>query len=206
MVEEPTLANFVKELTYLIAQRPLTLQTVRNITLTLQLYAEHYVNEIVLEQVKDSAKEEVKKNLTFPQKLRILNNLKCLNEDTERVLQTLSSIRNLLTHNLMVSVKDFNSMLDGKRLGFQYNWIIAGKAEPKMNKKIDLDNIYKKYRENISNYDRLNVSSAVVIGLLHYNLMKLRGKESDEIIDVEPIIDGDGKFKYVELRTLTRIK
>ncbi len=203
-VQEPTLTNFVNELTSLIAQKPLTLNVVRNITLTLQLYAEHYVNEIVLEQVKESAKKEVKEHLTFPQKLRILKNLNCLDDNTERVLSTLNSIRDLLIHNLMINVKEFNVKLEGVKFGFKYNWRITGEAKPKMDKEIDLVKIYEEHKSRITKYDQLNVSSAVVIGLLHYHLMKLRGKEPNEIIDVEPIIR-EGKFDFVELRAWGKI-
>lgn len=203
IIIEPKLTNFVKELTSLIGQRPLTIGVVRNITLTLQLYAEHYVNEIVLEQVKEPAKKEVRDSLSFPKKLTILEKMNVLNRETKEVLLTLNTIRELLLHNLMFTPAEFNSRLESAKLGFKYNWRLDGKAEPKTNREIDLVKIYEENKAHVTKYDQLNISAAVVIGLLYYNLMKLRGKEPNEIIDVEPIIK-DGNFQFVELRAWAR--
>jgi hypothetical protein len=159
--------------------------------LGLQLYSEHYVNEIVMELVKEPAKSEVRRYLTFPQKLRILKKMKVIDETKKRILEMLNSIRDTFVHELVISPEEVSTRLKFAQLGFNYSWSIKVEGEIK---NVNVINLEKEYKEKIPNkYDQLIISSVIIIGLLYYNLMSLRGKPSDQFIDVE-FIKNDGKW------------
>jgi hypothetical protein len=159
--------------------------------LGLQLYSEHYVNEIVMELVKEPAKSEVRRYLTFPQKLRILKKMKVIDETKKRILEMLNSIRDTFVHELVISPEEISARLKFAQLGFNYSWSIKVEEEIK---NVNVINLEKEYKEKIPNkYDQLIISSVIIIGLLYYNLMSLRGKPSDQFIDVE-FIKNDGKW------------
>lgn len=174
--KEPTLKKLIEDLNYLK-----NLNNDRFAILGIQLYAEHYVNEIVMEQIKEYAKEEVRIYLTFPQKLKILEKMKCINDDTKRILLKLNSIRDLLVHNLIISVEELTNDLKFSKLGFKYSWI-AQDDEGKKEHTVDLDDEYKKKIPN--KYNQLIVSSIIIIGFLYHHLNRIRGKQDHEFIDV----------------------
>jgi methyl coenzyme M reductase alpha subunit len=176
--KEPTLKGLIIDLNNLGNSKNNKLAV-----LGLQLYAEHYVNEIVMEQMKDCAREEVRKHLSFPQKLRIVKNLGIIDETMKRVLETLNSIRDGLVHELMFSSEEINEKLKFAKLGFDYSWSI--KVRDKI-KDFHLLNLEKEYREKIPNkYNQLVISSVVIIGILYHNLRVIRGENSDQFIDVQ---------------------
>ncbi|MFA4960050.1 MAG: hypothetical protein WC548_00095 [Candidatus Pacearchaeota archaeon] len=151
--------------------------------LGLQLYAEHYVNEIVMEQINEHAKSEVRKHLTFPQKLRILKKMKIIDENKKKVLEILNSVRDTYVHELVVSSNEINQKLKHAQLGFNYSWSIKLNNEIKKLSLIDLE---KEYKEKILNkYNQLIISSVIIIGILYHNLRLLRGKTSEQFIDVK---------------------
>ena len=65
--EEPSLENLINNFNYIN-----NLKILRLTVLNLQLYAEHYVNELISTEVSLNAIDEVKLYLSFPQKLRII--------------------------------------------------------------------------------------------------------------------------------------
>lgn len=174
--KEPTLKGLIMDLNSLGSSNS------RFAILGLQLYAEHYANEIVMEQVKDCAKSEMRKYLTFPQKLRILKRMKVIDEGKKRILEMLNSIRDTFVHELVISSDEINERLKFAQLGFNYSWGIGTKDKTSEVHLIDLE---KEYREkSISKYNQLIISSVILIGILYWNLMLLRGKNSDQFIDV----------------------
>jgi len=175
--KEPTLIGLLEDLKSFNKSG-----NIRNKLLALQLYAEHYVNAIVLEQVSKHAKEEVKTYLTFPQKLRILKKMDVVDERTERILGTLNSIRDLLVHNLMVYGEDIEKRLEGVNLGFKYTIRFKPEKGPEKIKVIDLEEHYK---GKITKYAQLDTSCVLIIGILYSNLMALKGEKQEEGIDVE---------------------
>jgi len=175
--KEPTLKGLIMDLNSLGSSNN------RFAILGLQLYAEHYVNEIVMEQVKDFAKSEIRKYLTFPQKLRILKKMKIIDEGQKRILEMLNSIRDTFVHELIISTDEINKRLKFAQLGFNYSWRIQ--SQNKANE-IHLINLEKEYKEkSVNKYNQLIISSVILIGILYYNLMILRGRPSDQFIDVK---------------------
>ncbi|MDP2947156.1 MAG: hypothetical protein Q8N88_03495 [Nanoarchaeota archaeon] len=175
-LREPTLKGLIMDLNALGSSNN------RLAILGLQLYAEHYVNEIVMEQVKDCAKSEVRKYLTFPQKLRVLKKMKIIDEDKKRILEMLNSIRDTFVHELVISTDEINKKLRFAQLGFNYTWRI--KVKNKVNE-IRVIDLVKEYKEKIPNkYNQLVISGVILIGILYHNLMVMRGKVSNEFIDV----------------------
>jgi hypothetical protein len=151
--------------------------------LGLQLYAEHYVNEIVMEQMKECVREEVRKHLSFPQKLRILKKMKVIDETKKRILEMLNSIRDTLVHELTFSSEDINDKLKFAKLGFNYSWTIRSGNEVRDFQVINLD---KEYKDKIQNkYYQLIISSVLIIGILYHNLKVIRGEISNQFIDVQ---------------------
>ena len=176
--KEPTLKGLILDLNSLGSTN-----NNRFAVLGLQLYAEHYVNEIVMEQVKDSVKSEIRKYLTFPQKLRILKKMKIINEGKLKILEMLNSIRDTLVHELIISQDEINKKLKFAELGFNYSWSIKLKEEVK---EFHVVNLEKEYKEKIPNkYNQLVISSVIIIGILYHNLMALREKTSNQFIDVK---------------------
>jgi len=183
--EKITLKNLVDELNYYG-----TLKSVRFSILGVQLYAEHYVNQLILTQIKELAWKEVKTYLSFPQKLKILEKMNCVNQDTKRILEMLNNIRDLFVHELTISSKEIEEHLKNSKLGFKYSWV----AQDNAGKKEHFINLEEEYKKIPSKINQLIVSSSVIIGILYYNLNKLTNKNTEEFIDV--LFQKDEKSNY----------
>ena len=174
--KDPTLKEFIDSLNHV---KELNVDS-RFKILFLQLYAEHYVNEILLNLVdKESIGKEIIEEISFPKKLKILKKIKVLNDQTEDVLTILSGLRNLAVHKLVISDKEINNKLKERKLGF--NYIIDKMGEKFIN--IDLEQMYKD--KKLTEFSQLEVSSVLVIGILYSKLKMINKEEVDYYISPE---------------------
>lgn len=179
MEHEPTLKHLMDDLNGLIRSR-----NGRLIILQLQLYVEHYVNEIVSQLIDDPAKEIVKTNLEFPKKLKILKRMKILRRRTEYILIKLSTIRNLLVHNLTIQRKMIDEVLQDSELAFMYSWEIKDKHDAVKRYTVDLKKVYEHFPDK---FGRLQISTAMIIGILYNALNVLKGKKTTQFLVVESL-------------------
>ncbi|MFH1290850.1 MAG: hypothetical protein ABIH92_05610 [Nanoarchaeota archaeon] len=187
--KEPTLDQLLKDLNSFADMR-----NDRFAILGLQLYAEHYVNEIVMEQLKEPARKEVRKHLTFPQKLRILERMEIVDKKRKHILEKLNSIRDLLIHELVISEEDIRKKLEGVNLGFQYAWSVRNESGKLIKSQmIDLEDSFKNKIKD--KYNQLIISCVILIGILYHNLMNLRGRPCSEFIEVTFKKKGDTKWE-----------
>jgi hypothetical protein len=185
--KEPTLKGLIDDLNQLN-----NLNNYRFSILGLQLYSEHYVNELVLKEINESAKKEVRTYLSFPQKLRILKKMKILNNETEKILQTLNSIRDTLAHELILSSKEINHKLKSVDLGFKHSWKTK-ENNKEIVKEINLKEIYKTKIKG--KFQQLIISSIIIIAGLHHELLKQNKKQIKEFIEIILEKDKDNNFQ-----------
>lgn len=175
--KEPTLTHLISDLNS-IAQT----KNPRYQILILQLYAEHYVNEIVLEQVKEPAKAEVKEYLTFPQKLRILKKMDIVSKEMERILLKLNVIRNLLAHSLIISPEEISKKLGEANFGFKYSLKMKNAKDEIIQRELDLYKIYKDHPGQ--NLNKLTISCAIIISIIYNRRINFRGEKPKEVLNV----------------------
>jgi hypothetical protein len=160
--------------------------------LNLQLYAEHYVNEIILTQINEIAREEVKKYISFPQKLRILKKMKILDEKQLKILEILNKIRDEMVHELVLENASIEAKLKYTKFDFIYGWGYINKDKKRINKIFDLNKIYKKVDNN---FDKLFISSVLIIGILYNNYKILNQENVKQFIDI--VYDKNSQLRLV---------
>ncbi|NPE26905.1 hypothetical protein HNV12_02790 [Methanococcoides sp. SA1] len=176
-IEGPSLKSLIDEVIPVIDTG-----NARYIVLTLQLYVEHYVNEIISELIKKPAKNIVISNLTFPKKLNILKKMKILNSRTKEILLKLNEVRNLLIHNLIINTKEIKNNISGQNFEFVYNWFIeSNKGKKREEGGINLKSVYQKIPDK---FVQLEVSTIIIIGILHDRLWNTRGEPNNQFIKV----------------------
>lgn len=160
--------------------------------LNLQLYVEHYVNEIVLTQIGDAAKDEVKKYITFPQKLRVLKNMNIIDEKQVKILEVLNKIRDEIVHELVFEPETIEAKLKFTKFDFVYGWAYIDSKGEKVNKIIDLKNVFKKIDNN---FRRLSISTVLIIGILYNQCKNIKNEKVNQFIDM--IVDDKFNVKFV---------
>ncbi len=180
--EEPTLTNLINNFNAIkkIKMPRLTI-------LNLQLYAEHYVNEIIDFEVGDNAREEIRTHLSFPQKLRILKKMKILEEKQIKILELLNRIRDEMVHELVVNPDKITAKLKYTKFDFIYGWSAINKNGGKIGKIIDLKKAYKKVNDNFLKFFTSNI---LIIGILHNRLKIMKKLPVNEFIDLK-FIEGN---------------
>jgi len=73
--------------------------------LIIQLYMEHFLNEIINYKSGEFPDEIVKENLAIPVKTSIIKKWGIINEDHKKVIDALAKTRNDLIHNLVIDFK-----------------------------------------------------------------------------------------------------
>ncbi len=178
-LKEPTLTNLINSFNTINK-----LKIPRMSILNLQLYAEHYVNEIVGFEVGNNAKNEIRTYLSFPQKLRILKKMKILDEKQIKILELLNKIRDEMVHELILNSESISKKLKYAKFDFVYGWTILNKNKQKVGKIIDLKKIYKKIDDK---FKQLFTSIILIIGILHNKLKLLEKEGVSEFIDINII-------------------
>ncbi len=160
--------------------------------LNLQLYAEHYVNEIISTQVKDSVKEELRKYITFPQKLRILKKMNVLDEKQIKILEVLNKIRDEIVHELIFDEESINNKLKYTKFDFVYGWGYVDSNGKNISKITDLKKIYKKIDNNLHKFF---ISSTLIIGILYNHFRKMKNENVNQFIDI--ILKNDSDINLI---------
>jgi hypothetical protein len=177
-IVEPSLDRLLRELN--------SFQNLGNPRLTilgLQLYSEHYVNEILMQKLEEPMKKGIINYLPFPQKLKILEKMGVVDKKRKSVLFCLSSLRNIIVHQLVFSIQELNNELKKTKLGFRYWWTL-NEESGKFVKSQDI-NLEEVYQDKIKDkFIQLIISTILTIGLLYDDLNRLKGQKSKELIEV----------------------
>ncbi len=174
--EEPSLESLINNFNYIN-----NLKIPRLTVLNLQLYAEHYVNELISTEVSLNAIDEVKLYLSFPQKLRIIKKMKIIDDTQLKILELLNKIRDSLVHELVLDEGKLKKRIKSSKLDFVYGWSYLNKEQKRVGKIIDLKKIYKKIDDSIS---QLFVSVILIIGILYNKLKEIKKQEINQFIDI----------------------
>lgn len=160
--------------------------------LNLQLYAEHYVNEIISTEIGIPAKEEVKKYISFPQKLRILKKMNIIDEKQLKILEMLNKIRDDFVHELVIEQDIIDKKLKYTTFDFVYGWSYINSNNENINKIIDLKRIYKNVKNN---FHKLEISTILIISILYNKYMTIKKKSVKQFVDIE--MDSDSNIKLI---------
>ena len=159
--------------------------------LILQLYSEHYVNEILMHMVDERfIGKEVKEEISFPKKIAILERAKIIKHDVASVLSVLNDLRRTMVHNLVVDDKIIREKLKSRELGFNYE--VNFHKDRKELTGINLKEMYTK--SNATKHAQLDVSAMLVIGVLYLRLQIIRKQEAKYILFPELEEKPDGSF------------
>lgn len=186
-MEEPSLKELLQSL---------NLMTKGNVDhrykiLILQLYSEHYVNEILMNLVNEKViGKEVKEQIPFTKKITILERAKIIEHDIARVLDVLNNLRRTVVHNLVIDEKIINAQLKSRDLGFNYK--VNFNRDGKDVSEVDLGEMYKKM--GATEYAQFDVSTMLVIGILYLRLKSIRKEEAKFILFPELEEKEDGSF------------
>lgn len=192
MENEPTLKDLIESI-----KKVDTLKMPRMSILNLQLYVEHYVNEIVSTLVDESAKREIRTSLSFPQKLRILRNKKIIDNIQLKILETLNKIRDMMVHELIINPEEIMKKVKYSKFYFTYGFSFIAKDGKKNTKIIDLKKMFKKLPNK---FFQLNISSMIIIGILYNSLKMLKKEKPNQIINLD-LISKEGK-EYIQFNVL----
>lgn len=159
--------------------------------LILQLYSEHYVNEILMHMVDERfIGKEVKEQISFPKKIGILERAKIIKHDVARVLSTLNDLRRTVVHNLVVDDEIIKTKLKSRELGFNYE--VNFNKDGKELTGVNLKEMYTK--ANATKHAQFDVSAMLVIGVLYQRLRTIRKQEVEHILFPELEQQPDGNF------------
>lgn len=192
MENEPTLKDLIESI-----KKVDSLKIPRMSILNLQLYVEHYVNEIVSMLVDESVKKEIRTSLSFPQKLRILKNKKMIDNVQLKILETLNKIRDIMVHELIIKPEEIMKKVKYSKFYFTYGYSFIDKKGKKNTKIIDLKKMFKKLPNKFS---QLNISSLIIIGILYNNLKILKKQKPNQIINLD-LLSEKGK-DYIQFNIL----
>lgn len=170
-----TLEDIIKNFNYINS-----LKIPRLTILNLQLYVEHYVNELIKNEISDNAIDEVKLYLSFPQKLRIIKKMNIIDDTQIKILELLNKIRDNLVHELVLDEDKIKKRIKSSRLDFVYGWSHIKKGK-RIGKLIDLKKVYKKTNNKISH---LFVSVILIVGILYNKNKELNNQNITEFIDL----------------------
>ena len=167
--KEPSLESLINNFNYIN-----NLKIPRLTILNLQLYVEHYVNELISTEVSLNAIDEIKLYLSFPQKLRIIKKMKVIDDTQLKILELLNKIRDNLVHELVLDEEKIKKRIKSSKLDFVYGWSYINKEQKRIGKIIDLKKIYKKVDDNIS---QLFISVILIIGIIYPKLREIKKQE-----------------------------
>jgi len=177
--KEPSLESLINNFNYIN-----NLKIPRLTILNLQLYVEHYVNELISTEVSLNAIDEIKLYLSFPQKLRIIKKMKVIDDTQLKILELLNKIRDNLVHELVLDEEKIKKRIKSSKLDFVYGWSYINKEQKRIGKIIDLKKIYKKIDDNIS---QLFISVILIIGIIYNKLKEIKKQEINQFIDLKLI-------------------
>lgn len=177
--KEPSLESLINNFNYIN-----NLKIPRLTILNLQLYVEHYVNELISTEVSLNAIDEIKLYLSFPQKLRIIKKMKVIDDTQLKILELLNKIRDNLVHELVLDEEKIKKRIKSSKLDFVYGWSYINKEQKRIGKIIDLKKIYKRIDDNIS---QLFISVILIIGIIYNKLKEIRKQEINQFIDLNLI-------------------
>jgi hypothetical protein len=190
--KEPSLESLINNFNYIN-----NLKIPRLTILNLQLYVEHYVNELISTEVSLNAIEEIKLYLSFPQKLRIIKKMKVIDDTQLKILELLNKIRDNLVHELVLDEEKIKKRIKSSKLDFVYGWSYINKEQKRIGKIIDLKKIYKKIDDNIS---QLFISVILIIGIIYNKLREIKKQEINQFIDLNLIENNKSQIKISVLK------
>ncbi len=153
--------------------------------LIIQLYMEHFLNEIINYKTGNLPSEIVKENLSIPVKTKIIEKWELINKDHKKVIDALAKTRNDLVHNLIIDFKKVEKRL--KSVNFDFIRNEKGKRV--------------KLLSRLKPYNRLKFSSMLIIGILYHKLLELKGKPCLQTFNLElerKDDDWDSRIKLIE--------
>lgn len=190
--KEPSLESLINNFNYIN-----NLKIPRLTILNLQLYVEHYVNELISTEVSLNAIDEIKLYLSFPQKLRIIKKMKVIDDTQLKILELLNKIRDNLVHELVLDEEKIKKRIKSSKLDFVYGWSYINKEQKRIGKIIDLKKIYKKIDDNIS---QLFISVILIIGIIYNKLREIKKQEINQFIDLNLIENNKSQIQISVLR------
>jgi hypothetical protein len=190
--KEPSLESLINNFNYIN-----NLKIPRLTILNLQLYVEHYVNELISTEVSLNAIDEIKLYLSFPQKLRIIKKMKVIDDTQLKILELLNKIRDNLVHELVLDEEKIKKRIKSSKLDFVYGWSYINKEQKRIGKIIDLKKIYKKIDDNIS---QLFISVILIIGIIYNKLREIKKQEINQFIDLNLIENNKSQIKISVLK------
>ncbi len=153
--------------------------------LIIQLYMEHFLNEIINYKSGEFPDEIVKENLAIPVKTSIIKKWGIINEDHKKVIDALAKTRNDLIHNLVIDFKKIEQRL--KSVNFDFIRNDKGKRV--------------KLLSRLKPYSRLTFSSILIIGILYHKLLNLNERSCLQSFNLELERKGkdwDARIKLIE--------
>lgn len=190
--KEPSLESLINNFNYIN-----NLKIPRLTILNLQLYVEHYVNELISTEVSLNAIDEIKLYLSFPQKLRIIKKMKVIDDTQLKILELLNKIRDNLVHELVLDEEKIKKRIKSSKLDFVYGWSYINKEQKRIGKIIDLKKIYKKIDDNIS---QLFISVILIIGIIYNKLREIKKQEINQFIDLNLIENNKSQIQISVLK------
>lgn len=190
--KEPSLESLINNFNYIN-----NLKIPRLTILNLQLYVEHYVNELISTEVSLNAIDEIKLYLSFPQKLRIIKKMKVIDDTQLKILELLNKIRDNLVHELVLDEEKIKKKIKSSKLDFVYGWSYINKEQKRIGKIIDLKKIYKKIDDNIS---QLFISVILIIGIIYNKLREIKKQEINQFIDLNLIENNKSQIQISVLK------
>ncbi len=153
--------------------------------LIIQLYMEHFLNEIINYKSGNLPHDTIRENLTIPTKTSIIKKWEIINEDHKKVIDTLAKTRNDLIHNLLIDFKKIEQRLKSVNFDFIRN---------SKDKRVKL-------LSRLKPYNRLTFSSILIIGILYHKLLNLKGKPCPQSLNLELEKNGEeweSRIKLIE--------
>ncbi len=137
--------------------------------LIIQLYMEHFLNEIIHYKSGNLPDDIIKENLAIPVKTGIIRKWGIINNDHKKVIDVLARTRNDLVHNLLVDFKKIEKRLKSANFDFIRN--DKGKRV--------------KLLSRLRPYNRLTFASIMIIGILYHKLLSLKGRPCLQSLNLE---------------------
>lgn len=158
--------------------------------LIIQLYVEHFLNEIMKIKSGILPEEVIKENITIPVKTKTLQEWGIINSDHKKIIDALARTRNDLIHNLVVDFRKIERRL--KSVNFEF-------IRDKNNKRIK---IFSKLKP----FHRLTSSSIFILAILYHKSSILKNKKPTENLKLEIIKNEKGWVPKISLIENIKIK
>ena len=169
------LKSFIKDINYVGK-----IKDTRYNILVLQLYVEHFMNEIISLKSGDFSKEVIRERLTIPIKSKMLLDWKIIGKEEKKIIDVLAKTRNDMVHNLVLDMEKLEKKL--KSTNFEFIKDKNGKP--------------LKLFKNLNPLGRLQSSSAIIISYLYQRLEILKGNKINQKVMLEIKKEG-GNFKHI---------